>query len=109
MTMMDEIRSRARAWAETQVETKLWIDANIRAGITGAHLFTLRWFEAYQEGVIIAQDPQTMRVYELCRDAAVMLDISKRFADDVGVDVPSAYLLGFKDELERILRRHRCY
>ena len=77
-------------------------------GITGAHALTYRWFVAYKTGVDSARTPGT---YALAR--AVGYDLlpvaAKRFAEMFDVDVPSAWILGFKDELERTLRRHACY
>lgn len=79
-----------------------WITSLESAGVTGTHLLTKRWFEAYRIGCEIAQDPFTYQGIALGIDVRAS---ARRFATQLALDIPEAFLLGFDDELERIRRR----
>jgi hypothetical protein len=75
-------------------------------GVTGAMAASDEWLSSFGAGVFCAQLPIVRLLLVVVGHEASDL-VAERFAFHVNAEVPSAWLLGFKDELGRIQRRLR--
>jgi hypothetical protein len=71
----------------------------------GPHAATVRWFIAFGSGVECARGPWSIIMRALAGPADFG-EIAARFATEVGIDLPSAWLLGLEEQT-RILEARR--